>query len=148
MPVGLAELQLGDRADDLLTRADAALYDAKHRGGASCCSLAAPTTSLRLMTVPPRIGITSWPQVVTGSRTPLPNDTVPRSCNSGPGSGWRSRHPPLVERQDLDLLLDVVDGLVIIGGGDLDPTVYGHHHPRTRSIDAERARSTLVRSSR
>ena len=31
-PVGLAELRLGDRADDLLTRADAALYDAKHRG--------------------------------------------------------------------------------------------------------------------
>ena len=32
VPVGLAELRLGDRADDLLTRADAALYDAKHRG--------------------------------------------------------------------------------------------------------------------
>ena len=57
-------------------------------------------------------------------------------------SGERVAFPsssPLVERQDLDLLLDVVDGLVIIGGGDLDPTVYGHHpHPETRSIDAER----------
>ena len=101
------------------------------------------------MTVPPRIGITSWPRVVglRARRSPTTPFPAPTAVRSGERVAFPSSS--LVERQDLDLLLDVVDGLVIIGGGDLDPTVYGHHpHPETRSIDAERARSTLVRSSR
>jgi len=92
------------------------------------------------MTGPPRIGITSWPRVVKGSRTPLPNDTVPRSYSQAVRRGGGIPVIlPVVDAEDLDLLLDVVDGVVVIGGGDLDPAAYGHEaHPETRSVDPER----------
>jgi putative glutamine amidotransferase len=41
-------------------------------------------------------------------------------------------------------LLSVVDGVILAGGGDIDPEHYGgHHHESIYSVDAERDRSEL-----
>ena len=47
--------------------------------------------------------------------------------------------PPIVEEDDLVRLLDLLDGVVLIGGGDLDPRRDGYMpHPATRPMDARR----------
>lgn len=46
----------------------------------------------------------------------------------------------LPPQPDPERLLDLVDGLLVTGGGDIDPVVYGEStiHPTTYGIDAER----------
>lgn len=46
---------------------------------------------------------------------------------------------PLIERDDASGLLDRVDGLLMTGGGDVDPATYGAEpDPLTERVDAER----------
>src|SRR5919201_1155018 len=45
----------------------------------------------------------------------------------------------------IDETLDAVDGLIFSGGGDLDPTLYGHEpHPETTRVHPERDRGELA----
>jgi len=47
--------------------------------------------------------------------------------------------PPLDEQDDLDRILDLLDGLVMIGGADLDPRRDGFMlHPSVRLLDSRR----------
>ncbi len=47
--------------------------------------------------------------------------------------------PPLKEKADLDRVLDLLDGVVLIGGYDLDPRRDGYMlHPSVRPLDARR----------
>jgi putative glutamine amidotransferase len=47
--------------------------------------------------------------------------------------------PPLVEEDDITRVLDQLDGVVMVGGGDLDPRLDGYMiHPSMRLLDARR----------
>jgi putative glutamine amidotransferase len=47
--------------------------------------------------------------------------------------------PPLGDRDDLDRVLDLVDGMVLVGGADLDPRRDGYMtHPSMRLLDPRR----------
>ena len=47
--------------------------------------------------------------------------------------------PPVSEEEDLVRLLDMLDGVVLVGGGDIDPRRDGYMpHPATRPMDARR----------
>lgn len=47
--------------------------------------------------------------------------------------------PPLEEQEDLDRLLDLLDGVVLVGGADLDPRRDGYMlHPSVRLMDPRR----------
>lgn len=47
--------------------------------------------------------------------------------------------PPLDEQDDLERLLDLLDGVVLVGGADLDPRRDGYMlHPSVRLMDAHR----------
>ncbi len=47
--------------------------------------------------------------------------------------------PPLEEQDDLECLLDVLDGVVLVGGADLDPRRDGYMlHPSVRLLDPRR----------
>ncbi|MDY0168251.1 MAG: gamma-glutamyl-gamma-aminobutyrate hydrolase family protein [Thermoguttaceae bacterium] len=47
--------------------------------------------------------------------------------------------PPLEEQDDLDRLLDLLDGIVLVGGADLDPRRDGYMlHPSVRLMDPRR----------
>ena len=74
----------------------------------------------------PRIGITSWPRGVDFEGTPEPNDTVPRAyVRAVRRAGGLPVLLPLLDPDDLDDLLAAVDGIVVSGGGDVDPARYG-----------------------
>ncbi|MGA0040181.1 MAG: gamma-glutamyl-gamma-aminobutyrate hydrolase family protein [Pirellulales bacterium] len=47
--------------------------------------------------------------------------------------------PPVTDEEDLSRLLDMLDGVVLVGGGDIDPRRDGYMpHPSTRPMDARR----------
>ena len=47
--------------------------------------------------------------------------------------------PPLMDAADLDRVLDVLDGVVLAGGADLDPRSDGFMlHPSLRMLDPRR----------
>jgi putative glutamine amidotransferase len=47
--------------------------------------------------------------------------------------------PPLVEDEDISRVLEGLDGMVLVGGGDLDPRLDGYMvHPSMRLLDARR----------
>ncbi|MEL7210986.1 MAG: gamma-glutamyl-gamma-aminobutyrate hydrolase family protein, partial [Actinomycetota bacterium] len=74
----------------------------------------------------PVIGITSWPRPVDLLGTPQPNDTVPTSyVSSVRRAGGIPVLLPVVPDPLVDDLLDAVAGVVITGGGDVDPIGYG-----------------------
>ena len=59
--------------------------------------------------------------------------------------------PPLSEDGAAAAILDVVSGLVLSGGGDVDPARYGETpHPKIRSVNAARdaTETTLIREAR
>lgn len=88
----------------------------------------------------PIIGITGRPQDVpaagTEVRAYLTTHTYSDSIKNGGGL------PILlipVEGSDIDAVLDTVDGLLMTGGGDIDPSNYGaDRHEAVRKVDAER----------
>lgn len=72
-----------------------------------------------------RIGITTWPRPVPVGDIDEPNETVPRAyVRAVVKAGGLPVLLPVVDVADLGALLDMVDGLVVSGGGDVDPALY------------------------
>jgi len=81
----------------------------------------------------PIIGITTYSRSEAGEFT-LPGTYVDAVQLAG---GIPVLLPP--NQPDPAQLLDIVDGLIFTGGGDLDPALYGgEHHPTVYLIDPER----------
>lgn len=92
------------------------------------------------MTTPtsPRIGITTYGRD-EGNRFPLPGEYVDAVRRAG---GVPLLIPPGESR--LGDILSLLDGLVLAGGGDLNPALYGGTmHETIYMVDAERDRSEL-----
>lgn len=74
----------------------------------------------------PRIGLTSWPRPVDQAGVPEPNDTVPRAyVRAVRKAGGLPVLLPLLDPGDVGDLVAAVDGILVTGGGDVDPTRYG-----------------------
>ncbi|MCB1003676.1 MAG: gamma-glutamyl-gamma-aminobutyrate hydrolase family protein [Acidimicrobiales bacterium] len=93
----------------------------------------------------PRIGITSWPRDVDYEGTPERCDTYPHDyVHSVIAAGGLPLLLPLNDESDdgqavFAELLDLVDGVVLTGGGDIEPAAYGAGtHEATKYTDAER----------
>lgn len=106
--------------------------------------------------VPPVVGITSYVEPV--DRGPwldqrsvvLPHDYVARLEHAGALAVVIPPRPDMTDEL-AGLLLDRIDGLVVAGGADVDPEVYGQEpHPATQRARPERDRSelALVRGAR
>jgi putative glutamine amidotransferase len=74
----------------------------------------------------PLVGITSWPRTVDQRGAPEPNDTVPRAyVRAVRKAGGLPVLLPLLDPDDVDDLLASVDGVLVTGGGDVEPARYG-----------------------
>jgi putative glutamine amidotransferase len=98
----------------------------------------------------PIIGITSWPRPVDLLGTPQPNQTVPTAyVSSVRRAGGVAVLLPVVPEDGIDDLLDAVDGVVLSGGGDLDPERYdAEAAPETDRVDPFRDRFDLALTER
>ncbi|MBW8825061.1 MAG: type 1 glutamine amidotransferase [Acidobacteria bacterium] len=87
-----------------------------------------------------RVGITTWPRDVPVGTIDEPNDTVPRAyIRSVIKAGGLPVLLPVVDPSDAVELLASVDAVVIAGGGDVDPALYGQEtQPETDGIDTDR----------
>lgn len=82
---------------------------------------------------PPLIGITGYGHGTKGERYSLPVDYVSAVRRAG---GQAAILPPEGEPAGL---VERLDGLVLSGGGDIDPSRYGQsRHPELYGVDAER----------
>ena len=90
-------------------------------------------------TTPPFIGITTYGRD-EGNKFALPAEYVDAVRRAG---GIPLLVPPA--EPHLDLLLAKLDGLILAGGGDLDPELYaGSPHETIYMVDPERDRSELA----
>lgn len=98
----------------------------------------------------PVIGITSWPRPVDLLGTPQPNQTVPTSyVSSVRRAGGVAVLLPVVEESGIDDLLGAVDGVVLTGGGDIEPERYDvAAAPETDRVDPFRDRFDLALTER
>lgn len=94
----------------------------------------------------PIVGITAWPRPVDLLGTPQPNQTVPTSyVSSIRRAGGIPVLLPVAPDDGIDDLLDAVDGVVLTGGGDLQPARYGADiEPETDRVDPDRDRFDLA----
>ena len=61
------------------------------------------------------------------------------STRSPRSAGFRWSYSPLAEERDLDRILGLLDGVVMVGGADLDPRRDGFMlHPTVRTMDERR----------
>lgn len=97
------------------------------------------------MTSRPRIGITSWPRDVEYEGVPERCDTFSHDyVTSVIHAGGLPVLLALADdseagRDVFDALLDLVDGVVLTGGGDIEPAAYGATtHAATKYTDAAR----------
>lgn len=93
----------------------------------------------------PRIGITSWPRDVEYEGVPERCDTFSHDyVTSVVHAGGLPVLLPLADdseagRDVFDALLSLVDGVVLTGGGDIEPAAYGAAtHEATKYTDAAR----------
>lgn len=100
----------------------------------------------------PLIGITSRPRTVESADGPARVDSIYQTYrNAVLAAGGVPVILPPVPSMHVDRILDAVDGVMLTGGGDLDPSVYGMStFVRLYGIDAERDafELALVRSVR
>jgi putative glutamine amidotransferase len=98
----------------------------------------------------PTIGITAWPRPVDLLGTPQSNQTVPTSyVSSVTRAGGVAVLLPVVADDDIDGMLDAVDGVVLTGGGDIAPDRYGtEQEPETDRVDPRRDRFDLAVTER
>jgi len=90
---------------------------------------------------PPVIGITTYARNAAGSYT-LPAEYVAAVVRAG---GVPVLVPPVGEPALAARFLALVDGLVLAGGGDMDPASYdGRHHETLYGVDIERDRLELA----
>lgn len=100
--------------------------------------------------MPPRIAITSWRRELPtflGERTrlyTLADEYVVRVA----APGAVPLLVPHVAPRDVDAVLDAVDGLVIAGGGDIDPASYGRADVASKDTDAGADASELALARR
>jgi putative glutamine amidotransferase len=94
----------------------------------------------------PIIGITAWPRPADLLGTPQHNQTVPTSyVSSVRRAGGTPVLLPVAPDDVIDDLLDAVDGVVLTGGGDLDPARYGASRAdATDRVDPDRDRFDLA----
>jgi putative glutamine amidotransferase len=82
---------------------------------------------------PPLIGITTYARD-EGNKVTLPSEYIDAVRRAG---GCAVLLPP--GERNLDIVLARLDGLIIAGGGDIDPARYGgDHHTAVYMIDTER----------
>jgi putative glutamine amidotransferase len=93
----------------------------------------------------PLIGITSYAEDAAWGHWRAPAALVPLSyVRAVEHAGGRPLVVPPVQ-EAVDETLDAVDGLVLSGGADLDPSAYGKEtHPATSSPQVERDRAELA----
>ena len=85
------------------------------------------------LTRPPLIGVTTYGQKETG-KFYLPGGYVDAVHRAG---GVPILLPPV--STDIAVMLERLDGLLLIGGGDIDPDFYnGSFHPAVYGVDSER----------
>ncbi|MFA9447167.1 gamma-glutamyl-gamma-aminobutyrate hydrolase family protein [Egicoccus sp. AB-alg6-2] len=95
----------------------------------------------------PRIAITVWRRELptfVGARTllhTLADEYVTSITEVG---GAPLLVPHVRDEEDADAILDVVDGLVVAGGGDVDPASYGAADAGSKDVDAAADRSELA----
>ncbi len=94
----------------------------------------------------PLIGITCWKSDPAG---PLARHTYNlgenylRSVQAA--GGLPVAVPPLLDEHELRTLFDRLDGLLLSGGGDLDPAIFGEpRHRATHGVSPERDRAELA----
>ena len=92
------------------------------------------------MNVRPRIGITSWPRDVEYEGFPERCDTFSHDyVQSVVDAGGLPVLLPLADEAVFDELLTLVDGVVLTGGGDVEPQAYGADaHEATKYTDPDR----------
>src|SRR2546429_10005862 len=93
----------------------------------------------------PVIGITSYAETARFNQWELPSALIPLAyVEAVERAGGR----PLVvppSSEGIDETLEALDGLLLSGGPDLDPSLYGADpHPETRGIRAARDRAELA----
>ena len=88
----------------------------------------------------PRIGLTAWLRTFETSVGPTPLHAVSRFYVSAvEAAGGVPIMLPSVDADLASAVLDAVDGLVVTGGEDVDPTRYGEvAHPKTQPPDLRR----------
>jgi len=95
--------------------------------------------------VTPLIGITAYADEAQFGVWRLPSAFAPLAyVRSVEAAGGRALLVPPSERA-LEETLDALDGLVLSGGPDLDPGLYGAEpHPQTRDVRPERDRAEIA----
>jgi putative glutamine amidotransferase len=90
--------------------------------------------------VKPRIGISAFPRVIPATIGPtLVHGTSRFYVDAVGRAGAVPLVFPVIDPDDAENLLAVVDGLILTGGGDVDPVRYGEQaHPETYGVDAAR----------
>ena len=84
---------------------------------------------------------------ITTSSTSIPIEDEPLLIRYAPtvyddavlAAGGLPVHLPLLRGEHVADVLDLVDGIILSGGGDVDPASYGHE-PEAELTDVERAR--------
>lgn len=91
------------------------------------------------LTKAPIIGITTYARNEAGEIS-LPGHYLDAIEGAG---GIPILLPP--HQTQVDRILDIVDGLVFAGGGDIDPSIYGgEHHPSIYLVDGDRDQFELT----
>jgi putative glutamine amidotransferase len=93
----------------------------------------------------PVIGITTYAEEATWGRWTEPAAFIPLAyVHAVERAGGRALLVPPVE-DGFDETLDVLDGIIFSGGGDLDPDMYGAEaHPETNEVSPERDNAELA----
>ncbi len=90
----------------------------------------------------PVVGVTSIPRSTQTAFARLPHETVPEMYLE---ALWQAGAAPVVipvhSGVGTDVLLSRLDGVLLTGGGDVDPVLYGREqHPETYGLDPQRDR--------
>jgi gamma-glutamyl-gamma-aminobutyrate hydrolase PuuD len=93
----------------------------------------------------PVIGITSYAEQARWGQWDLPAALIPLSyVQAVEAAGGRPLIVPPSE-EGVEETLEAIDGILLSGGGDLDPAVYdAEPHPATSGVRAERDRAELA----
>ena len=93
----------------------------------------------------PVIGITTYAEEATWGRWTEPAAFIPLAyVRAVERAGGRPLLVPPVA-DGVEETLDVLDGIIFSGGGDLDPDTYGAEaHPETNEVSPERDNAELV----
>src|SRR4030065_977332 len=86
----------------------------------------------------PLIGLTTT-RMPNPSRRPAFGTNEPYARAVSNAGGVPVLIPLTLSQDDLDILLNRLDGILLTGGYDIDPQRYGNrHHPKVEGVDADR----------